>query len=61
MLPGLKNTLPRSLSDLTDRHEKSAGRDQIFDRLRANSRSYLAKRFGNMGRPDAFAVDSWKV
>ena len=51
----------RSLSDFPDRHEKSADRNQIFDRLRANSRRYLSKRIGNMGRSDGFAVDSRKA
>ena len=52
---------PRRLSDFTDRREKSAGREQIFDRLKANSRSYLSKRVGNMVRSDDFAADSCKV
>jgi len=51
----------RRLSDLTDRSEESAVRGKIFDRLNANSLSYLSKWIGNMDRTDGFVADSCKV
>ncbi len=49
------------LSDVADRREKLAGRGQIFDRLRANSHSYLSKRIVNMDRLDNFLADFCNV
>lgn len=49
------------LSDVADRREKPADRGQIFDRLRANSRSYLSKRIVNMDRSDDFVADPCNV
>ena len=49
------------LSGVADRREKPAGRGQIVDRLRSNSRSYLSKRIVNMDRSDDFAADPCNV
>ena len=51
----------RSLSDLGDRSEPSGRARPFFRSFEENSRSYLTRRIGKMGRYPAGAVDQSQV